>query len=199
MLVLLIPGIVGAAPATKLSMKRFDSTNLHIANNMGAMHWDEDTTVDLELRANGKVAASAAGMRKDHNLYASSAGSYYTDDTTTWKTTWTGTFQRASDTLVMNLVLGADTCSRIKTTHDDAHTVPDEKLACNAAAKQTTVTCSTTQIEMSDPSTHKPVKVDAWSCSPSDTLGESPPWLFGKNRCIRVGGGHKTSLSYAPC
>ena len=58
------------------------------------------------------------------------------------------------------------------------------------------MTCSTTQVEISEP---KPTKLDAWSCSSSDDLGESPVWIFGKNRCLSVGGGHKTPLSYRAC
>jgi len=194
LLLLFVPSLVAAAPATKLTMKRVDSTNVHLANDMGAMHWDDDTTVEVELRANGKVAASVAGTRKEHNLYSG----YYTDDVTTWKTTWTGTFKRASDSIVMELVLDADHCSRTKKTHDDAHTVPDEQLACRPAAKRTTVTCSTEQIDFSD-ANNKTIKLDAWSCSPSDDMGESPAWLFGKNRCVRVSGGHMMSMHYAPC
>ena len=66
---LLVPSLVAAAPATKLVMQRVDATNVHLADDLGAMHWDEDTTVTVELGANGKVAASVAGTRKDHNLY----------------------------------------------------------------------------------------------------------------------------------
>ena len=195
-LLVLVPSLAAAAPATKLSMKRVDSTNVHLADGEGAIHWDEDTTVVVDLRANGNVAASVSGTRKEHNLYSS----YSTDEVTTWKTTWTGTFRRSSDTLELSLVLDADTCSRVKTTHDDAHAVPDERLACRAAAKRTTVTCTTTSVELTTGS-NKPIKTDAWTCSQasSDDLGESPAWLLGKSRCIRVGAGHMATTSYAPC
>jgi len=175
LLLLLVPSIAAAAPATKLSMKRTDGTNLHIAKERGAIHWDEDTTVVVELRANGIVAASVVGTRKEHNLYADPCSSYETDDVTTWETTWTGTFKGTADTLVLELAVDADTCSRTKTT-------------CRAAAKRTKVSCSTTKIEISGPAVSKPIPVDAWTCSPKGDadLGESPAWLLGKNRCIRV-------------
>lgn len=195
-LVLLLVSTAAAAAPAKLTMRVTDATNLHIANEGGAIHWDEDTTVTVELGTDGKVAASVAGTRKEHNLYARAAGSYNTDDVTTWSTAWTGTFKRATDKLELVLALASETCSRVKTT-DGAS---PEKLACRAAAKQTTVTCTSANVTVTDPA-GKSQPVAAWMCSPGSgaDLGESPSWLLGKSSCLEVSGGHAGTQAIQPC
>jgi hypothetical protein len=193
LIVLLVPAAAVAAPSTKLAMRYFAASNTHIGNNAGAIGRYDESSVTVELRDGGKVAASVAGTRKLHNLYVNKDSSYNTDDVTKWKTTWTGTFKKTAASLELALVLDADTCSHTK-TYDDAS---PETLACRPAAKRTTLTCTTTQIAFEASNGAKPRNVDAWSCAPAaaDDLGESPTWLLGKTECIESGNG----LSFHPC
>ena len=182
LLVLLLPSV---ALADRLTMKRLDGTNLHIAGNRGAIHWSEDTTVVLDLAADHKLAAAVSGTRGESNLYTS----YSTDDVTTWATTWTGTWARQGDALVLDLALASERCARVKTSSDAAPVT----LACRVPAKHKRVACTSAQVELAD-HTH----ADAWTCA-GDDLGESPGWLLGKAGCLASLGGHMGRFSVQPC
>ena len=186
-LLVLIPAIASASPA---KMHRVDATSVHIANDEGAMNWSEDEIVTLELGGNGKVTANASGTRHDHQLYSQhGTSSYNTDDVTKFTTSWTGTYKLAKDgrTVTLELAVASDRCTHTFTREGEQ----PETRACRAAAKTTTVTCTSDTIE----------KVAAWRCDPAhdDDLGESPPWILGKGGCLEVGGGHRSPLAYRAC
>jgi len=181
-------------PPTKLTMRQTDGTNLHIAGNRGAIHWNADVTVTVELLADHKLEAVAAGSRSEHNLYAGGQRpSYTTVEETKFRIRWTGTWAQSGDRLALDLALADDRCTHQKTSTG----VPTEVLACRPAARHTRLACSTQAIELSAPKR----KVDAWSCAPTTSLdlGESPPWLLGKTICIDVPGSHLGGASFRKC
>jgi len=112
------PGLAASHPKpTRLSMKRTEGTNLHIADHRGAIHWSADIRITVDLQADKKLAAVATGARGEHNLYAGGTGpSYNTGDDTTWTTRWGGTWTMAGDRLTLDLVLADHTCKHTKTT-----------------------------------------------------------------------------------
>lgn len=189
------PGIADSKPR-KLTMKQVDSTNLHIANERGAIHWSADIAVALELRDDHKLVASATGWRKEHNLYVNASSSYNTDDETKFATEWTGTWAEAASVLRIELEVAHETCSRTKTTTG----AKPEVLACKPARKQAKLVCTTVQIALEDLGATKRT-VAAWSCQPggSDDLGESPSWLFGKTTCIATSSGRMGSTEFRSC
>jgi hypothetical protein len=195
--VLLLAGPAAAQPA-KLSMRVTDGTNLHIANQGGAIHWSADITLTVELRANKTVEAAATGWRKEHNLYAGGSGpSYNTDEETRLAIKWNGTWLERNRKLQIDLVLVSDKCTRMKTSDG----VQPETLACRPASSQTVLTCTTQSIELEGAPPNAKRKVDAWSCQPkaSDDLGESPPWLLGKTTCIGTSGSHMGGSQFQNC
>ncbi len=195
--VVVAPARAGAAPATTLTMRVYSATNLHIGRNEGASHWSEDITVTVELRGDGTLRAAVAGTRTDHELYVTANRSYNTDDVTTLKTTWTGTYKRGASTLELALALDADVGTRIKTSDG----VAPEQLAYRSAAKRTTLRCTSERVTLDDVETNKKRAVDAWRCAPAnaDDLGELTYWLLGKTECISVGGGRMSAATYHPC
>lgn len=186
---------------TRLTMKHSDGTNLHIANGEGAIHWNADITITVDLKADNKVAATSIGTTSEHNLYARSTPSYTTIEQTAWTTTWTGTWSTAKDTMVLDLALVDHKCKHTKTTSGDA----PETLPCRTASKHTQLTCTSEQIEVADSATPaKPQQVSAWSCSSKgvDDLAESGSagWLFGKTMCIQSwGGAHVGGRGFQKC
>lgn len=182
-----VHGLAVASPqSTKLVMKHVDGTNLHIANQDGAIHWTADVAVAVELRADHKVEASATGWFKEHNLYTNGSTSYTTDEETKFTTRWTGTWSETAGVLRLELVLGNEICSHTKA---GSGTKP-EGLACKVASKRTTLTCTTEQVALEGAGTIKQ-KVAAWNCQPGGAgdLGESPSWLLGKTTCITTSSG----------
>jgi hypothetical protein len=184
--------------STTLKMRHTDGTNLHMADQAGAIHWNADITVKVELRDDHKLVAAVTGTRGEHNLYARGSGPQYnTDEEMKLGIRWTGTWTRSADKLQLALVLADDTCTRIKTSDR----FPTETLTCKPAAKRTQLACTTLAIELEDPSSCAKRKVDAWSCAPASPgdLGESPSWLLGKTTCIETTGAHMGRSSFHKC
>jgi hypothetical protein len=193
------PDLAGAAPKpTRLVMKRTEGTNLHIANQGGAIHWSADIRITVDLQADQKLAAVAHGTRGEHNLYAGGPGpSYNTDDATTWTTRWSGTWAIAGDELTLDLVLTDHTCKHTKTTTGGK----PEVLSCEVASKQAQLTCTSEQLTLEDGSS-KARQVAAWRCDAKDAteLAESPSqWVLGKATCIETLGGHMTRDVFRAC
>jgi hypothetical protein len=188
----------GTPSVTRLVMKQADGTNLHIANGAGAMHWQDDITVGIDLEPNS-VAVTSIGLRRKSDLDARGAHNKVTVDETTWKTKWYGTWHVKGDTLELQLVLSDDQC-----THQLTETgFAPETRACSPAAKRARVTCTTAQVALESTDAKPAHTVDAWSCSPAtdtDQLGESPSsWMLGKTECIQRYGGHMSPFSYGTC
>jgi hypothetical protein len=180
-----------------LVMKQVDATSLHMANNAGAENWRDDITIAVDLGDKGKVTASSTGTRRESDLDASSTANRLTVDETKWTTTWSGTWSRDQDKLVLELTRASDTCASTRTLDDYA----PEKRTCAAAAKHAKVTCTSAQVTV-DNDDKPPRTVDAWSCSPADadSLGETVSgWTLGKTECLQRMGGHMHSYSYAVC
>jgi hypothetical protein len=197
---LAMPGQAAAAPKpTRLTMKRVEGTNLHIANNQGAIHWQAAISISVDLLPAGKLAAVSTGTRGEHNLYVDGAGgSYTTEDQTGWTTTWTGTWSARGDRLQLALVLVDDRCKHDKTMTGAAA----ETLACKATSKQAELACTSETITLEDPAGSKAQRALAWRCTAktADDLGESPSqWVLGKTVCIQTVGGRMTAEGFQPC
>ena len=193
------------AAADKLTAQVTDGTNLHMAGHRGAMHWQTDIGVTIELAAGGNATMNSAGSRKEHVLDGG-PGSRNTDDVSTWTTQWTGTWTKSGDKLSVALTLAKHTCKHEKKTSefDPRKNVwleyTPEQLPCLAAAKQTKLTCTTEQVQVSDLGTTQPTT--AWACSAaaSTDLAETPAHLvFGKTTCINMHAGRMSALSYSKC
>jgi hypothetical protein len=214
-LVLLHVPMAAAAPASmRLTMKQTDATNVHMADEGGAINSQTAIAIDVELRADRTLAGSVAGVRSEHNLYPGPS-SRSTDDKTGWTTHWKGTWSRTSDELELVLELVDQTCNHAETTteYDAArgvwvHYTPEPK-PCSTAGKHARLSCTTEQIELDEDvdddasqASAKAKPVAAWLCAaqtPSD-LGNSPAeWTLGKTTCIEVLGGHMTGRSYRAC
>jgi hypothetical protein len=181
------------AAAERLTMRQADATNLHIANQGGAINWREDTTITLDLLAKGRTELVSKGTRSESNLYVQGTTSWTTKTEKTWTTTWKGTWKIAKGMLSLELDLDKDACSA---TRDDSGAITQE--TCRAATKRAILSCTTTAIEVQ----HVAKKVASWSCSPAagSTLGESPSsFVFGKDRCLERSSGKMTANSYKPC
>lgn len=194
---LVIASMVVASPAVAetLTMKQFDSTNLHMADNRGAMHWSADITITMTLGTNKRVTVLSKGTRGDHQMDVINNASYNTDTKTEWTTGWKGVWKIEKGVLVLQLGVLKNDCSKVK---DDRGTKTNE--TCSVARESAVMRCSTETVELGDGK--KKTKVAAWRCAPDDPrdLGESPTsWLFGKKRCIQVSGGRKMPMSYSPC
>jgi hypothetical protein len=189
------------AGAEVLHMRQVDATNLHIANQQGAIHWTEDIAIDVGLRVKASVDVIAKGTRSEHNLYVTNGASYNTDDTVTWTTTWRGTWKRANGALSLELVLDKDSCSAVRDEGGAKTAKP-----CKAAGKKAVLACTADRVDVETGAKKRAVAV--WRCSPADgsELGESPSsWVFAsegktdKQRCIEVHAGHMAQMTYAQC
>jgi hypothetical protein len=188
--------VLGSVPAAAdlLKMKQVDSTNMHMADQRGAMHWSEDITVTVDLGAKGRVQVLSKGTRGEHNLDVINNTNYNTDETTTWTTAWKGAWKIEKGALVMQLGLVKDDC---KAEKDDNGT--KTPMTCKAA-KNAVMRCSAASVELEVGT--KKQKTAAWRCAPDDArdLGESPSsWLLGKKRCIEVHAGRMMPMSFVPC
>jgi len=181
--------------ADVLKMRQVDSTNLHIANDEGAIHWSEDLAITVDLGAKSRVGVVSKGTRGEHNMYVVNNGTYNTDDTVTWLTTWRGTWKIAKDTLTLDLAVVKDTCTAVR---DERGTKTPK--TCTAASKLAVITCTAATVGVEIGAKLK--KTAAWRCAPDDasSVGESPAsWLLGKDRCIEVRGGRMMPMSFGPC
>jgi len=201
LVVIVASGLAAADPAvTRLSMKRTEGTNLHIANHRGAIHWAAEITITVELRPDHQLEAVSTGTRSEHNAYAGAAGAGYdTDDDTAWTTRWTGSWATAGDALRLDLVLADHACRRTKTTTGyQPATVP-----CEVPRKRARLTCTSEQLQLDEvaPSTPSP-PVAAWRCHAKSAadLAESPwEWVLGKTTCIEIGGGRMQPYTLQRC
>lgn len=187
--------MVATADAEVLRMRQVDSTNLHIAGNRGAIHTRDDTTITVDLAAKGRVDVTSKGARGEHDMYVVNNATYNTDDKTTWLTTWRGTWKITKDTLALDLSLVKDTCVAVR--EEGSTKTP---RTCAAASKRALISCTTERVDVEVGA--KKQAVSAWRCAAdgTSTLGESPrSWVLGKDRCIEVHGGRKTTMSFAPC
>lgn len=194
---LVVIALVGTtARADVLTMRQLDSTNLHLANNRGAIHTSDDVTISVDLGAKGRVDVVSKGTRGQHDMYVMNGASYSVDEKATWTTTWLGTWRVTKGVLALDLSLVKDACSAVR---DEGGTKSNQ--SCRAATKRAVLECTTETIEV-ETGAKKPAKVAAWRCTPDDksALGESPSsWVLGKDRCIEVRGGRKTPFSYGRC
>jgi hypothetical protein len=190
--------------STRLSMKHTEGTNLHIANQGGAIHWQADIAITVELRDDQKLEVVSAGKRGEHNLYPGPT-SRSTEDDTVWTARWNGTWSQTGDKLQLDLVLVDDKCKHTKATTelDTARGLwvnyAPEILSCKVASKQTQLACTSELLEIDDPTQPR---VAAWRCNAvvGADVAESPgQWVFGKTICIETLAGHMTSTSYRKC
>ncbi len=192
---------------TRLSMKRIEGTNLHIANQGGAINWRADIGVTIDLQPDQKLAMTAKGTRGEHNLYGGPS-SRSTDEDTAWTTRWSGTWAIANGKLGLDLTLVDRTCkSEKKMTEFDATkgvwlNYTPEVLPCKTASKRTRLECTAEKLELRPTGTGAGQKVDAWRCNAktSSDLAETPSQLvFGKTACIQTSGGKMSSEGFALC
>jgi hypothetical protein len=181
-------GVASAAPLTlPLTMKLSEASNLHLADNHGAIHRTTEVTIAVHAHVDKTLQVESTGTRGQHDLYATPpAAAYNVDETTTWTTQWTGRWAVAGDKLVLDLVLAADQCTHTRvSTREAARTLP-----CRAASKRTRLTCASEPVTLEDPAQPNRSKpVTGWRCTPdaAEALGESPPrWLLGKASCIHT-------------
>jgi hypothetical protein len=188
---LLVPTITAAAPGKRLEMR---STG-HVHMEGCASYDDEAFAIVLDLRSDHRLAVTSTGKRTKHDAVEHvrmegdvGYGDCYThDEATPWSTSWTGRWTIAHDTLTLDLVLAKDTC-----THTEA-----DALKCNAADKQTRVTCSAEPAQLGDPA-FSASELAIWRCR-GRGLGESPErWVFGTTGCITVSGSRIDASSCSP-
>lgn len=198
----LVPSV---AAADTLTAHISDGTNLHMAGNRGAMHWDKDIAITLELAAAGKATLSSAGTTKEHVLDGG-PGSRNTDDISTWTTKWNGTWTKSGDKLALELSLVSHACKHEKKTTEFDTTknvwvsYAPEQLPCQPAAKQTKLTCTTQTLQVGDLGKTQPKL--AWTCTapaPTDLAETSSYLVFGKAGCIDTRAGKMSATSYGPC
>lgn len=185
----LIGVLAAPAAAEKLSLQRVSAENLHIANNEGAIHTEDELTVTIDLAAKHRVDVIAIGSSKEHNLFREGRN---TDDDTTWTTTWKGSYIRTAKSLVLELELLKHDCTAQRTENDSA----PEPRTCKTPSKKAKVSCLAESVDVDSK------KTPAWRCSTDDKsdLAETPAsWLLGKTTCIRTLGGHRSPESYASC
>jgi hypothetical protein len=188
----------GTPSVTRLVMKQTDGTNVHIANHLGSMHYQDDITVGVELQTD-IITVVSMGSRRRSDVDARPTPIRVSTDETTWKTRWYGNWQIKGDTLELRLVLSTDDCKR-EHTETGAAAV---QVPCTAAGNLARVTCTTGQIGLESIDGKPPRKVDAWMCGPAtaaDQLGEGPSgWVLGKTECLERRGGNMTSFVYGTC
>jgi hypothetical protein len=181
--------VASSAAADRLVMKESESDNIHLANHEGAINRRADIAVLVDLLAGGKARVYASGERSEHNLYPT----YSTDDTTSWKTQWAGTWTKSADSLQLELAVASDNCTHTKKASDQ----PGETLACSVPAKTVRVTCKSDTVTVEDFAHNTKTQVAAWTCASSGELGATPAtWTFGKSTCVMrttgMGGIHYT-------
>jgi hypothetical protein len=203
-ILLLVPAVAIADPKpTRLAMKRIEGTNLHMAGNSGAMHWQADVAITVDLHPNAKLEAKSIGKTSDHALDGGPR-SRSTDVDTAWTTRWNGTWKTTNGALQLDLVLVDHTCkSERKMTEFDGKQWVEYKpevLPCKVASKTAQLACTSEQVTVEDG--NKKSSVAAWRCNAktSTDLAESrSQWVLGKTTCIATLGGKMSAESFAPC
>lgn len=180
------------ASAAPLEMRYLKSENLHIANQGGAISWHDEVTLTLDLAPSGKLAGSERGTARQHDLY----DTYTTDDEQTWTHRWSGTWKRAGDTLALDVVLDARTCTRTKQTTGAS----PQPLPCGKVSGKLHLDCTTRSVTLRAPGARDDKRL-VWECTPAGAveLDRTPrPWVFGKSRCVKMLGG-RGGVAYEPC
>ncbi|MEJ7597492.1 MAG: hypothetical protein WKG01_06240 [Kofleriaceae bacterium] len=169
-----------AAPQT-LRMQWLESSNVHLADDAGAINHRRDGKVTVTLAAGGKLMATESGAVSDHNLYPR----YSTTTTTAWSNTWRGRWRIADGALALELELGKRTCTKSK-GHSDAAA---QTLACDAVDQILAFACKPETVAV-ESAGGKRVKVAVWRCVTAGELADAPTtWTLGKTTCVRTLGG----------
>jgi hypothetical protein len=186
-MVLTLPAAADPKP-TRLTMQFIEGTNLHMANQRGAINWSADIKLTVDLLAAGRLEAVATGWKKEHNLDVRPSGtSWNTDDETKLTLKWTGAWSETPGKMTLDLSLVSESCTHTQTTNRGA----PETLECRHASKAAKLECTSISVDLEDlAKPGKKLATPAWACAPKDfdDLGESPGWLLGKATCIKTFG-----------
>lgn len=204
LVLLAVPTIAWAQPST-MTMRYTEGSNRHLAGGHGALSRHADVVITVELRAGGKLLATASGTRVDH-AFDGGPSSRNTDDTATWTTQWTGRWAKGRASLTLDLVLATHACTRTRTTSefDTARSLwveyAPEPRSCQAAARTSRITCARTAVVVDGATS--PRSVASWRCRvvPGTALAETPStWVLGVAECIEVTSGGAATATYARC
>jgi hypothetical protein len=175
----------------KLEARYLDGTNVHIANQGGAINRHTDVAIVVELRADGTLVATSTGTHRHGNLYPGPS-SRSTEDTTKWRTAWSGRWSESAAALTLDLARATASCARGETTREfDAANrrwvvYQPTVRPCRTGAAKVRLTCTSLAVAVDDPA----ATIPAWRCSPATAteLGETPsPWVLGTTACIESG------------
>lgn len=179
-----------AAPQT-LRLQWRESSDVHLANQAGAINHRRSIDITVKLLDGGKLTASDDGSVSENNLYRD----YSTTETTTWSNRWRGTWKLDSGTLALALVLDKRTCSKAK-EHSDARA---EQLACDAVDRAVKMQCTTALVAVED-GAGKRTKTAVWRCSSDNELADTPAgWTLGKRVCVRTSAFRGDGDVFKPC
>ena len=186
----------------QLSMKAIEGETRHLAAGTGAINRHGSLTITVELLPGKSVKAVALGTHKEHNLYAKQG--YSSDEETTWKTTWTGSWEEpaAGQALTLELTLAAQECKRTKAWEGQ----PPTTEPCREVSKKSKLVCTSERVFVEEsgsaPSRKKPAQVAAWVCNAPSTLelGETPSrWVLGKTSCLQSAGRQSWNAPFRRC
>ncbi len=179
-----------AAPQT-LRMQWRESSDVHLADQGGAINHRRSIAITVKLLDRGKLTASDEGEVVDHNLY----DGYSTTETTTWTNRWVGKWSLANGALALELVLDKRTCTKAK-EHSDTKR---DKVPCDPVDRSVKLACKTTLVAVED-NAGKRSKVATWQCSTDGELADTPRgWTLGKRICVRVASGRFGPDVFQPC
>jgi hypothetical protein len=179
-----------AAPQT-LRMQWRESSNVHLADQEGAISHRRSIAITVKLFDRGKLSVTDDGEEVDHNLYRD----YSTTETTTWANRWVGKWSLANGALALELVLDKRTCTKAK-DHGDGKR---DKVPCDAVDRSVKLACKTVLVAVEDDA-GKRSKVAAWQCTTDGELAETPAtWTLGKRVCVRVASGRFGPDVFKPC
>lgn len=169
---------------TQLSAQFVDESNIHLAENHGAINRRAQVTTTLSLRPDHTLVAEETGTRRESNLYEN----FTTQEQADWKNSWTGTWVSAGDKLMLELTLKTRHCERWK-TYDSRS--PKENLPCAKLSTSARLECRSEPVPIHnlDHKTPGPTTQLAWLCvlATEAAMGETRlPWVFGKSTCIRA-------------
>jgi len=168
-----------------------ESSDVHIADQAGAINHRRSIGITVKLLDGGKLTAIDAGEVVDNNLYRD----YSTTKTTTWSNRWRGTWTLAKGVLALELVLDKRTCAKTK-KHSDARA---EQLPCDAVDRMVKMQCTTALVAVEDDA-GKRTKTAAWRCSSDSELADTPAgWTLGKRVCIRGNVVRDAADLFHPC
>ena len=189
-IVAILTTTAAAAPQT-LRMQWRETSDVHIAEQAGAINHRQSIGITVKLLDGGKATASDDGSIVENNLYRD----YYTTETTAWSNRWRGTWTLAKGTLVLELALDKRTCTKTK-EHSDAKA---EQLTCDAVDRAVKFQCTTTLVAVEDDA-GKRTKVATWQCTTDAELADTPAtWTLGKRICVRGSAFRGAADSFRPC